>query len=106
MYLDSRPEAYDSSFLRDRYQAPLTEDDLWPALLSQYGFQSIVFCASSVWENDFIDRRIADPEWAVVFGDETAIILVRRTAANAALIERSDTSRKRLLRLGAEHTAR
>jgi hypothetical protein len=105
VYVDSRPEAYDSSFLRDRYQAPLTEDHLWPGLLSKYGFQSIFFCASSVWENAFIDRRIADPEWALVFGDETAIILVRRTAANAALIERSDTTRKRLLRLGAEHTA-
>jgi hypothetical protein len=102
VYVDSRPEAYDSSFLRDRYQAPLTEDGLWPDLLNQYGFQSIVFCASSVWENAFIDRRIADPEWALVFGDETAIILVRRTPANAGLIERSDTERKSLLHLGAE----
>ena len=75
---------------------------LWPGLLNQYGFQSIFFCASSVWENAFIDRRIADPEWAIVFGDETAIILVRRTAANAGLIERSDTERKRFLHPGAE----
>ncbi len=100
VYVDSRPEAYDSSFLRERYQAPLTQDALWPGLLNQYGFQSIFFCVSSVWENAFIDRRIADPEWAQVFGDETAIILVRRTAANAGLIERSDPARNPRCPLG------
>ncbi len=102
VYVDSRPEAYDSSFLRNRYQAPLTEEGLWPGLLNQYGFQSIFFCASSVWENAFIDRRIADPEWAQVFGDTSTIILVRRTAANAGLIERSDAARRRLSRPGAD----
>src|SRR5205823_7370983 len=73
VYVDSRPEAYDAGFLRDRYQGPLTEESLWPGLLHEFGFQSIFFCASSVWENAFIDRRIADPEWAIVFRDQTAI---------------------------------
>ena len=73
------------------------DENVWTRLLDQYGFNAIFFSWSSVWENDFLARRMSDPAWAAVFADKTAVILLKRTAANRSVIERNEIPRERLL---------
>ena len=86
VFVDSRPEAYPSAFLQEKYIDPLHDEKTWVQLLDQYRFNVIFFSAASTWENAFVDRRLADPEWASVFSDSATIILVRRTSANQSFI--------------------
>lgn len=99
VYVDSRPEAYTVNFLQDFYQLPMTRETLWGRLLDQYAFNAIFFSWASAWENDFLERRSADPAWAPVFFDRTAIILLKRTPANQNVIVRHEIPRERLLRM-------
>jgi hypothetical protein len=97
-YVDSRPEAYTSAFWQDSYRGSLTNESLWAQLLDRYAFNVIMFSRSSSWENEFLVRRVMDPQWATVFDGTEAVILLRRTAANASLIGRYEIPKARILR--------
>ncbi len=89
VYVDSRPEAYPGTFLRDEYMLPLTDESAWHAIAVKYDFDYICFARMSRSEADFVIRRARDPEWALVSGGSD-VVLVRRKPQFAELIARRE----------------
>ena len=98
IYVDSRPEAFESSFLRDEYVDPLTDEFKWKDLLLERGFNVICFSWASTWEREFIAARSLDPDWAVVYFRAPVTILLRRTMRNEAFIRSHEVAKERMFR--------
>jgi hypothetical protein len=106
VYTDSRPEAYRASFLQTRYIQPLTGEDKWKALLQEYQFNLIFFSYASKWEQDFLARRIQDPDWAVVYSQAPVVILLRRTPERRDFILQHEIPKERVLRFPPKEKAK
>jgi hypothetical protein len=76
VYIDSRPEAYPSSFVRD-YMLALKDEDTWRRIRNTYNFDFICFVQMNQEEGQFVVRRIRDPDWAAVLAG-SEVVLVRR----------------------------
>ena len=65
-------------------------EDVWQAALARWKFNVIFFSHrdATPWGQQFLVRRISDREWAPVFADQRAIILLRRNKENRPVIER------------------
>jgi hypothetical protein len=98
IYVDSRPEAFDASFLQDEYMNPLMDEFKWKDLLLERRFNVICFSYASTWEREFIAKRALDPDWAVVFFRAPVTILLRRSRENAAFIRGHEVPKERLFR--------
>ena len=81
VFIDGRTETlYDDAFLKENTDlAP----ENWRELFSKYGVTWAVITPCPVEED-----IASDPDWATVYFDDVAAILVRRTEPNAALVER------------------
>jgi hypothetical protein len=77
VYIDSRPEAYPGSFVRDDYMRALEDEDAWRRIVAAYDFDYIVFVQMNQAEGQFVVRRIQDPDWAAVLAGSD-VVLVRR----------------------------
>jgi len=87
-FVDNRPEAYSVDFFKKLY-APMQEDEaVWTSADQRYGFNVIYFFRhdQTTWAQPFLIRRIRDPQWAPVFVDGYAIILLKRNRENADII--------------------
>lgn len=102
-FFDSRPEAYTAQFIQDCYIRPQIDERNWARLMSIYQFNAI-FASRIVnpEEDRFLLRRLADPEWAPVFFDPKAMILLRQTDQNRALIQSLEIPRDRVIRRNPE----
>ena len=65
-------------------------DEIWRLQLAKWDFQVIYFHRHDLtpWGQDFMIRRLDDPDWAPVFVDDYAIIFARRGGVNQAVIDR------------------
>lgn len=98
-FFDSRPEAYTAQFIQDCYIRPQIDEHSWAQLVSIYQFNAIFAGRIVNQEEDrFLLHRLTDPEWVPVFFDPNAVILLRQTGRNRALIESFEIPRDRILR--------
>lgn len=88
VFVDNRPEAYPASFFTDVYVPMIQQESEWKRREAQYGFQTIFFSQRDMLPGagQFLMRRIQDLEWALVYADAYAVILVKRTRENRELI--------------------
>ena len=98
VYVDSRPEAYPPSFLQHEYIEPLNNEAKWKELLWERQFNLICFSYASLWERDFMSRRVFDPDWAVVFHEPPVVVLARRSVENQSLIRQHEIPKERLIK--------
>ena len=89
VFIDNRPEAFPSSFLKGTYVPMQADEKRWKVEEAKYGFNVIYFA----W-HDFTDfgqafllNRVKDPEWVPVFADDFALIFVKNVEANRSLID-------------------
>ena len=97
VFVDNRPEAYSDAFFQEIY-IPMQENaDAWKRVSEEYDFNAIYFATSDVtnWGQDFLVKRIKDPQWAPVFADDYAIIFLKRNEKNRDLISRFEVSQDR-----------
>jgi hypothetical protein len=97
VFVDNRPEAYSDAFFQEIY-IPMQENaDAWRRVSEEHDFNAIYFATSDVtnWGQDFLVKRIKDPEWAPVFADDYAIIFLKRNEKNKELISRFEVSQER-----------
>lgn len=83
VFVDNRPEAYGEEFFSGIYR-PLQQDEkAWQKFREAYGFRAIYFAYtdSTPWGRQFISARLADPEWALVYFDSSALIMVPKEVA-------------------------
>ncbi len=90
VFVDNRwGDAYPASIF-NTYLAMLAREDVWQKMLKQYDFNVIFF----YWNDGdrdthiFLKRRMADPAWSLVHADTYAVILLRNTPENQAVIQK------------------
>jgi hypothetical protein len=89
VFVDNRPEAYPAAFFQDEVRPIQRDEERWREAEDRYGFNVIFFSHQEhALGKEFILRRVADPAWAVVFIDESNIILAKRNEQNREVIRR------------------
>jgi hypothetical protein len=90
VFVDNRPEAYPTSFLKDVYIPIQESDDEFRDYSQRYNFNAIFFSHRDLtpWAQNFLLKRIDDPLWAPVFADNYTIIFLKRNELNKTLIEK------------------
>jgi len=90
VFTDNRPEAYSVSFFEDKYIPAQQDNSVWQKEIEEYNFNSIFFSHRDYtpWGQNFLIERVNDPEWAVVFADQYAIIFLKRNSLNQSIIEK------------------
>lgn len=92
VFVDNRPEAFSGRFMKDEYLAALKSEEAWARLDKKYGFNAVFFHLkmTSVPKEApaFLERRFSDAAWVPVYIDGSAVILVKRDGANAAVARR------------------
>ncbi|MBM4251138.1 MAG: hypothetical protein FJ146_04150 [Deltaproteobacteria bacterium] len=97
VFVDNRPEAYPARFLTEAYVPAQEDNTKWQELDAALHFNVIFFN----WHDytpagqTFLIHRINDPEWAPIYVDPYALILVRRTTENQDVISRFEIPRDR-----------
>lgn len=92
LFVDNRVEAFPGAFFRKIYIPMQVNNEIWKIVDAQYHFNVIFFTRAdqTPWSYKFITRRFEDPDWAVVFIDDDAVILIRRNVQNADIIKRHE----------------
>jgi len=90
VFTDNRPEAYSISFFEDIYIPSQQNDSIWQKQIEVYDFNAIFFSHRDYtpWGQNFLIERVQDPDWAVVFIDQYAIIFLKRNNINEQIIEK------------------
>jgi hypothetical protein len=90
VFVDNRPEAYPASFFSDIYINSQQNEEAWKALNEQYGFNVIWFHRNDLtpWAQTFLNARVVDTAWSLVYLDPYSVIFIKRTEQNKALIEK------------------
>lgn len=89
IFADNRfGDAYSAEFFSEVYLPLFRDEEAWTKGLETYGFNTIFFYHYDAVDGarDFLYRRIYDPEWAWIYVDSYAVILVRNTPENQDVI--------------------
>jgi hypothetical protein len=97
VFTDNRfGDAYSAHFFADIYLPLLNDDAKWQEGLARYNFNAIFFyhydAAGDV--RDFLYKRIYDKDWAWVYADSYAVILIRRTPENKGIIDKFEITKE------------
>lgn len=95
VFVDNRPEAYPVEFFTEQYIPMQENEGKWREALSRYGFNAIVFSYhdATPWGQQFLVSRMKDSEWTPVFADSKALVFVRQTEENEAIVKKYEISR-------------
>lgn len=90
VFFDNRPEAYTKNFVDTDYIAAMEDQALFNKLDGKYAFNAIFFYYRDYtpWGQAFITKKVFDPEWAPVYADSYAVILLKRNDQNRAFISK------------------
>jgi hypothetical protein len=104
VFVDNRPEAYADVFFQEVYIPMQENNEIWNRVSKEYAFNAIYFATSdgTNWGQEFLVKRIKDPEWAPVFADDYAIIFLKRNEKNKDLISRFEMSQDHFRVTGAQ----
>lgn len=77
VYVDNRPEAYPASFFRDVYIKLQEDDGLRKKVFAREGIHTVLFSPTDAtpWGASFLSHILADPEWKLVFVNDTSLVL-------------------------------
>ncbi|MBI2674263.1 MAG: hypothetical protein HYX22_00795 [Candidatus Yanofskybacteria bacterium] len=84
VFVDNRPEAYSAEFFSEVYKPMQAEPEKWKEFSEKYGINFIFFghTDATPWGQAFLQNIVRNPEWKVVFINESAIILVKNNEKN------------------------
>ncbi len=90
VFVDNRPEAYTSEFLKDKYVLMQESENTWEEMVVKYNLNIIFFYRHDMtpWAQPFLIRRLQDSKWIPVFVDYVSIILVKSNDLNKKIIEK------------------
>lgn len=97
VFVDNRPEAYPAAFFKEVY-IPMQEGyEAWTKAQTKFNFNAIFFSHrdATPWGQKFLIDRVNDLEWAPVFADQFAIIFLKRSAQNDAVIKKYEVPKDR-----------
>jgi hypothetical protein len=90
VFVDNRPEAYSVPFFKQDYIPMQTTEEKWQEQLRRYNFNVIYFTQQegTWWGQNFLAKRLQDPEWALIYTDSQAVIFLRNKPENEAVIKK------------------
>jgi hypothetical protein len=90
VFVDGRPEAYSVDFFEKIYKPMQESPTLWKKYSEQYAINYIFFDHRDItpWAKTFLQYITADPQWPLVYLDDSIIIFVKNIPANQKLIEK------------------
>lgn len=91
VFADNRfADAYSREFLEGEYLAAFTDENRWAELLEKYKFNVIILNHYNRGQgaSDFIYNRVYDPQWVWVYAGRDAVIFVRNSSENQAVIDK------------------
>lgn len=90
VFVDGRPEAYSVDFFERVYKPMQTDPALWRKYSEQYGINYIFFAHTDItpWAQVFLQHITADPNWPLVYLDQTTAIFLKRAPANDPVVKR------------------
>lgn len=97
VFVDGRPEAYPASFFQNIY-IPMQEDqNLFEKLTDTYKFQTIIFSHTdqTPWAMNFLATITHNKKWAIVYLDDTYVILIRNNNKNEPLIKKHQVTEQK-----------
>ncbi len=89
VFVDGRPEAYSAKFFNEIYKPMLGDEQKWSALSRQYGINYIFFNHNNLSDNaqKFLSRIKKDPQWQLIFLNETIVIYIKNELPNREVID-------------------
>jgi tetratricopeptide (TPR) repeat protein len=96
-FFDNRGrDAYSANFVYDVYKSTLENEDVWQSALKKYKFNVIFFFQYDgiFLAYEFLRRRMLDPDWALVYADNNAVILLQNNKENQEIINRFGITQK------------
>src|SRR3989344_2985603 len=97
VFVDGRPEGYPKEFFQNTY-IPMQQDEaVFAKQDEKYHFNTIFFSHTdqTPWAAAFLKSIVNNSHWRVVYLDDTAVILVKNTEENKAIINRFSQTNKR-----------
>ena len=90
VFIDNRPEAYPTNFLKNDLIAAQESEDAWLEIVEKYSLGVIVFNYRDAtdWAGPFIIRRVQDPYWVPIYADSEVVILVIDIPEHQEIIEK------------------
>lgn len=90
LFIDNRPEAYSSEFIKDEFLASLQDENTWKTINQKYNFNVIFFNRHDAIDGaqQFLSNRVKDENWIPVFVDEFTIIFVKNNNKNKEIISK------------------
>lgn len=90
VFIDNRHADTYSASLINAYRLAVSSEEVWYKLLELEKFNSIIFFPYDDIFNarQFLARRMQDPDWAVVYADNNASILLRNNKKNLDKIKK------------------
>lgn len=97
VWVDNRPEAYPVKFF-EIYKEMQENEITWKMMLEKYNFNVIYFSHTDAtpWAQKFLTKRLHDPEWALVYVDNYAVIMLRRNKENAPIINKFEITKENI----------
>lgn len=90
VFVDNRPEAYSTDFFQKIYVPMQENDEEWQKQDKIQNFNAIFFAYhdATPWGQNFLVKRVGDPQWAPVFVDQNCLIFLKRNSQNQKIIEK------------------
>ncbi len=96
VFVDNRPEAYSVDFFEQIYKPMQTDNNIWEEQDDKYKFNSILFSHRDYtpWGQQFLQNRLQDSKWAVVYVDSYVIIMLKRNEQNKGIINKFEIAKR------------
>jgi hypothetical protein len=90
VFVDNRPEAYPDSFFSEIYKPMQENPDIFKKIDQEYNFNMVVFSRNDItpWGMNFSKVIKEDPDWALVYSDNFAIIYLKDNEQNQPVIDK------------------
>ena len=89
VFVDGRPEAYSMGFFEKIYKPMQENPAMWKKYSEEYKINYIFFDRHDItpWARSFLDQIPKNPDWPLIYLDESAAIFLERTPENKKIID-------------------
>jgi len=90
VFVDNRPEAYPDAFFSEVYKPMQESTDVFEKFDREYNFNAVFFYSHDItpWGMNFLKIIKENPNWTPVFGDDYAVIYLKKNETNHSIIEK------------------
>lgn len=90
VFVDGRPEAYSVDFFEKIYKPMQKNPAIWEKYSEQYKINYVFFGHQDItpWAQKFLATISKNPDWPLIYSDQSVVIFIKRTIENKNLVSR------------------